>query len=418
MSASSSEPTPPKKRRWVNLAMRLVGVLLLIGVVANVGWRDSVRLKGGEVVSGTIVGDVPTEWGSPDAKVRFERAEDGASPEDLGVEDLDDELIGDQRVPVVDEGLIRILRRSDLLLLLAGLLAFGFSCHFGIYRWFLLLRAQDIKCTFWETHRLTFLGMFFNNVVPGATGGDLVKAVYIARRTDKRAAAVVTVLIDRVTGIIALAAIAGIVLLFNLDDRRYRELAIFVFLFLGVVGFGAALFFSRRVRRLVRFDQIASKLPGSGLIKKVDEAIFLYRYQKSAVVWAMVLSFLNQYAIQFISMLFGAALHVTYRSGEAVTMSDYLVALPVGFMISAVPVMPGGWGIRETAFAACFYFIGVDRNPAVALSVVIGFNMLLWSTLGGVYFLQRRGAKGQDPELDAQSEDGAEPEAPDEATPA
>ena len=43
------------------------------------------------------------------------------------------------------------------------------------------LRAIGVRLSFWNAHRLTFIGFFFNNVVPGATGGDVVKAVYVAR---------------------------------------------------------------------------------------------------------------------------------------------------------------------------------------------------------------------------------------------
>jgi uncharacterized membrane protein YbhN (UPF0104 family) len=69
-----------------------------------------------------------------------------------------------------------------------------------------------------------------------------------------------------------------------------------------------------------------------------------------------------------------------------------MVVLPVAFIVSAIPAMPGGWGVREAAFAVCLHFVGVDRGPAIALSVLAGLVQLVWSLPGGVYFLLGRAA--------------------------
>ena len=90
-------------------------------------------------------------------------------------------------------------------------------------------------------------------------------------------------------------------------------------------------------------------------------------------------------------VLFASALHVTTTSGDPLPFTAYMVVLPVAFIVSALPMLPGGWGIREAAFAVCFHYVGVERNPAIALSVVNGMTQLAWSLLGGVYFLADRG---------------------------
>ena len=48
--------------------------------------------------------------------------------------------------------------------------------------------------------------------------------------------------------------------------------------------------------------------------------------------------------------------------------------------------------MREAAFVYWFGLVGVERNPAIALSVVNGMTGLFWSLLGGVYFLTDREA--------------------------
>lgn len=387
--SDETTPAPSAGRRWLQWMIRLLGVGLIYLVVVNVDWRDSVVLPDLTKLHGEIVGDMPRKWDDA-SRVRFREA-GGAEREFAAAEIHRDPATG---VPDVNEGIVRIVKRSDWGVLLAGVLAFGFVTQIGVLRWWLLLRAQDIRVPYAEACRLTFIGFFFNNVVPGPTGGDLVKAVYIARQADRRAPAIVTVIVDRVVGIIALALIAAMVLVFKLEDERYRELAAFIGLFLGGVAVAAMLFFSRRVRRLLRIEGLTGKLPGGGILRKADEAILRWRHHKGAVGVALLLSFVNQACIQGLMVVFAAALHVTNGAGEALPWTAYMVVLPVAFIVSALPMLPGGWGIREAAFAVCFHYVDVDRNPAIALSVVNGMTMLFWSLVGGVYFLLDRGARG------------------------
>lgn len=372
--------------------VRIAGLALLAVVVLKVDWRDSVVLADGTTLRGEILGEAPAAWGET-TTMRF-RSADGAE-RTLARDEIRPDASAsspERDVREVNEGLVRIVDRGDRGTLLAGLLLFGLVTQIGVLRWWLLLRAQAVRISFSLARRLTFIGFFFNNVVPGPTGGDLVKAIYVARHTDRRAPAAVTVLVDRVAGILALALIAAAALCFRLEDPRFRELAQFIGLFLAGVCALAALFFSRRLRRALRLEGTSAKLPGGGIIKKVDEAILQWRAHKKDLFVALLLSFANQLCIQGLMVVFAKGLHVTTASGEELRFADYMVVLPVAFIVSALPMLPGGWGVREAAFIVCFGRLGVDRNPALALSILNGMTMLFWSLLGGVYFLLDRGA--------------------------
>jgi uncharacterized protein (TIRG00374 family) len=389
--SENSAPVQSAGRRYSTWLLRVLGLALLAFVLWKVQWRDSIVLveprPDGTKLAGEIVGDLPQTWDEA-ARVAF-RGDDGVERSYAAADLHVDSGTGS---PDVDEGLVRLVRRSDKGLLLLGLLIYGLITQIGVTRWWLLLRAQDIRIPYRLAHRLTFLGFFFNNVVPGPTGGDVVKAVYAVKRTEgpRRTQAVVTVVIDRVVGLLALALIGAAALVLELDDPQYRELAAFIGLLLGAFVVASVLFFSRRIRRFLRVENLSAKLPGGGLIRKADEAVFLWRDHKRDVVVALLLSFANQLAIQGLMILFGAALHVTTRTGDPVDWLTYARVLPVAFIVSALPVLPGGWGVREAAFAYCFGLVGVGRNAAVALSVLNGVTQLFWGLLGGVYFLQGR----------------------------
>jgi uncharacterized membrane protein YbhN (UPF0104 family) len=60
-------------------------------------------------------------------------------------------------------------------------------------RWWLQLRAQSIHIEVWAAVRLFYLGLIYNNVMPGAVGGDLLKAWYVTKHTDRRLAGALSV---------------------------------------------------------------------------------------------------------------------------------------------------------------------------------------------------------------------------------
>src|SRR5262249_22238509 len=79
-------------------------------------------------------------------------------------------------------------------------------------RWYVLVRAVELPFRLGDALRLGAVGFFFNTFLPGSVGGDLVKAVYLAREQSRRTVAVATVLMDRVIALWALiwfVAISG-----------------------------------------------------------------------------------------------------------------------------------------------------------------------------------------------------------------
>src|SRR5208337_4603750 len=100
----------------------------------------------------------------------------------------------------------------DLRKLALGVLIFQCSLIITYLRWYLLVRVIEPRFTLRSTMLLGFIGYVFNLVIPGAVGGDLIKAAYLVRMHIKRTQAIASMVIDRILGLLALfilAAIAG-----------------------------------------------------------------------------------------------------------------------------------------------------------------------------------------------------------------
>src|SRR6202011_5266892 len=92
----------------------------------------------------------------------------------------------------------------------AGILAYMLVEVFAAFRWQILLRVQKIRLSFPRVAGLFLIGMFYNQFLPGGTGGDIIKSYLLLKETpDKKAGALLAVVFDRLIGLVALVTITG-----------------------------------------------------------------------------------------------------------------------------------------------------------------------------------------------------------------
>jgi hypothetical protein len=91
-----------------------------------------------------------------------------------------------------------------------------FSVCATFVRWYLLVRALDLPFRVADAFRLSFVGYLLNFVAFGSVGGDLFKAVFLAREQHgRRTEAVATVFLDRALGLYSLLIVASAAILFS-----------------------------------------------------------------------------------------------------------------------------------------------------------------------------------------------------------
>ena len=120
-------------------------------------------------------------------------------------------------------------------------------------RWQLLLRAQGTPVPLGALLQYTFVGVFFNNFLPANVGGDVMRGYGLARYTDRGAEAAVSVVVDRVVGLIAFmisAVVAALIAIRTTGQENLRDFAVAAAITLGVVVLGFLLLLSRSVRRI------------------------------------------------------------------------------------------------------------------------------------------------------------------------
>ena len=90
-----------------------------------------------------------------------------------------------------------------------GIVIFQCSLIITYVRWYLLVRVIEPKFTLRSTMLLGFIGYVFNLVIPGAVGGDFIKAAYLVRMHIKKTQAIASMVIDRILGLLGLFVLAA-----------------------------------------------------------------------------------------------------------------------------------------------------------------------------------------------------------------
>ncbi|MGI9089289.1 MAG: lysylphosphatidylglycerol synthase domain-containing protein [Chthoniobacterales bacterium] len=78
------------------------------------------------------------------------------------------------------------------------------------------LRSTTYRAFLQAVFTLTWADQFFNSILPGSSGGDVLKIYQVCRLApDRKAAAASTVFVDRLSAVLALATLAAGALLID-----------------------------------------------------------------------------------------------------------------------------------------------------------------------------------------------------------
>jgi len=363
-----------RKRLWIVLRI-LLGIGLIGFVLSRINLWDEVTLAEGRKITGHIILQEShrLEIKDRDGRIHSFTSREMAKPEFKA-----------------QRGLFSIFTGIKRGLALITFVCIGNIFLIATFRWRMLLKVQGVTLGFFRTFHLTMMGIFFNNFMPGLTGGDFVKAYYVSRETHKKTEAVTTVFLDRAVGLFALSTLAAIMVLINISRPEFRSASVVVYAFLALGILGAVTLYSQRVRRKVAIGLGRISFLESGLsfipIKKIaadiDRALMLYRQHKRAVVLAVLVSFLAHAIAILANFGYGQALGLKAEIGH------YFLLFPIISMISSLPILPAGWGVGEAAYVFGFGLVGVPATQAITLSLLyrISHN-IFWGLPGGVIFM-------------------------------
>lgn len=280
---------------------------------------------------------------------------------------------------VINLGALDILvARPDILALaLAACLA---NIPLEALRWHVLLRAQGLDLRLRRTISVFTISLFFANLLPGAAGGDLIRGVYVYRAAPgKRAAAMLSILVDRLVGLVGFVLLGLIAILARpIVDGPIRLALIglslcFIAVLVQLFRRGHAI--ADRLRRLLsgRNARLAQLVDDTGV------ALQQYVQDRRSACLAMLMSL----AIAGIAVVPIVLIAKAMAFGP--TAGDYALAGLYALIANSVPATPGGLGIGEASFASVCLLLAPQAAHAAYGSIFLAFRcVFVLSTLPGL----------------------------------
>ncbi|MHB0976313.1 MAG: lysylphosphatidylglycerol synthase transmembrane domain-containing protein [Candidatus Aquicultorales bacterium] len=247
------------------------------------------------------------------------------------------------------------------------------------YKWRFLVLAQGFSVPLKRLVSTYFVGLFFNNFMPTSIGGDVVRIYDLRKMIDDGPAATASVVAERVLASFTLGLIVVCGFVWGSGPVSRYSALICVFVLVCVAGF-VLLFQAGRLGSVLARSENAILKKAKGTFDSMRSCV----EPTPSLVKVLVYSLVFQLMVVAINALIIKALGLSVPGGFV------LLAVPVIFAVTMLPVSLNGLGLRETMYAYFFSQVGLSVEESVAISLFFFLIVTAVSLIGGVIFALRK----------------------------
>ena len=267
---------------------------------------------------------------------------------------------------------------DPLMLISAILLLLGQSL-IGGFRWRSIGQAIDCPLGIVKAIRIFYIGTFFNQVLPGGTGGDAVRIYLFFKGGATLRGSINSVMLERLVVLAALILIVALTQSFYLPklNNNFSQ-------WISWFPIGMCVFLSFIIIFIMLFDQLPDTFSrwrffrGLGYMAKDTRKLFLnYKNILPSALWGFF-THINL-SLSVFCLAVGLGVNIDFFT--------CLVLMPPVFLITTIPLSIGGWGVRENAMIIALGLVGVSSESSLALSILFGLAILIISMPGGLVWL-------------------------------
>ena len=240
--------------------------------------------------------------------------------------------------------------------------------------------------------RLGFLGYLLNFISLGSVGGDLFKAVFIAReQPGRRTEAVTTVIVDRAMGLYGLLVVASFAVLlvndrgFSEQVRSLSDLTLIVTA-VATVGLIAVLCGVGIEGPVARF--LCRMKRGGAFFQKLVDAARTYRRKRSVLALGLVMT-LGVHCASATAFYFIAV----GLPEEAPTFAAHFFIVPLGMVSGAIPLPMGALGAFEAVMKFLYHQVapaGVSDAQGLLVALTYRVITILVALVGVAFYVVKR----------------------------
>ena len=294
--------------------------------------------------------------------------------------------------------IVKVFGNLNIFIFLAAIALYAAGNLVFVLRWLMLLSTQGIRVDYWPALKLHLLGLFYNNCLPGSVGGDLLRAWYVTKHTDKKIEAAMSVFVDRAIGLAC--TIAMVFLTYWLmpkgevetqfsfgADFSLASLSLkFLIAVLAMVVLAAIvlviMYYNRKLRPILLKYVFIFGLKWKLWFDRIITAVKLYCCRPFILLLAVLLTFFCQslpiYGLYLVGKNLGIEANLRY----------YLMFFPLSWIIGIIPISVGGAGVMELGLKGLFGKVAqVTETQGLILALTQRITWLIVSIPGVIIHL-------------------------------
>jgi len=255
------------------------------------------------------------------------------------------------------------IKQANVYFLFIALIFVFLMIFVQTFKWFIIAVFQNIKVPFYESLKINMITNFYGFVTPSKIG-TVVRAEYLKKYTGNIGKGLFNFTIDKILDITSIIFIA-IVFSFIFQDKLNLPIGIFSTIFFVFVLF--TLFFIKKERSKFVLKFFYKKLVPDKMKDKVRltfESFYDNVPKKRYFVLFFLLNIINWIIIYsityFIGLSFGINLPFIY----------FLAILPIGTLVTMIPISINGLGTREATLISLFALFEISSAKVFSMSVI------------------------------------------------
>jgi len=281
-----------------------------------------------------------------------------------------------------------LARHASPLWLAAALGLYTLNVAASVWRWNLLLVAQDVRMPRRALFGSFLVANFFNNFLPSNIGGDVIRIRDTAPAANSMTLAATVVLVDRGLGLMGLVLIAamGATMAVSLHGQGVLPIwpswlwASFV---AGAAVVVPAMYSPEGLGKLLKPLVLIHPEWVGGKVRALTDTLTKFGEKPSSLIQC----FAGAVVVQALVVAFYLA--VVYALNIPVKPADLAVIVPLSIVVQMLPVSVNGFGLREATFSFYFTRVGLPIESAVLLSLVAAGLTMVHSLSGAAVYVSR-----------------------------
>jgi hypothetical protein len=268
---------------------------------------------------------------------------------------------------IIKLDIIKIINTIKSLDLRIFLLAFLFVFIFQLtqtFKWFVLANKQGIHLPFLEALKINLKSNFYGLITPSKLG-VVMRGEYLKKYAGSIGKGVSNFVLDKLLDIFSVFFLAILFSFIFRNKFNFIPLNFFILLFLLFILLSLLLISKKKNRFLLRF--FYNKIVPDKLKKKAKSTYHSFYSGipgKGGFLIVSIFNILNWIILYLTNYLVGLSL------GVDIPFIYFLAILPIGTLISLIPISINGLGTREAALISLFGLFGVGAEKIFSMSIL------------------------------------------------